>query len=52
MCVCVCVCFVGVLVHRPINNLGLMETGPQLKFSFNRLVKPRIEPVTPGLQGE
>ena len=26
--------------------------GPQLKVSSGRLVKPVIEPVTPGLQGE
>ena len=29
-----------------------METGPQLKVSFDRLVKPGIEPMTPGLQGK
>ena len=29
-----------------------METGPRLKVSFDRLVKPGIEPVTPGLQGK
>ena len=29
-----------------------METGPQLKVSFDRLVKPGIEPATPGLQGK
>ena len=29
-----------------------METGPQLKVSSNRLVKPGIEPGTPGLQGK
>ena len=28
-----------------------METGPRLKVS-DRLVKPGIEPVTPGLQGK
>ena len=27
-----------------------METGPQLKVSSDRLVKPGIEPGTPGLQ--
>ena len=29
-----------------------METGPWLKVSSGRLVKPGIEPVTPGLQGK
>ena len=29
-----------------------METGPQLKVSSDRLVKPGIEPETPGLQGK
>ena len=29
-----------------------METGPQLKVSSDRLVKPGIEPATPGLQGK
>ena len=29
-----------------------METGPQLKVSSDRLVKLRIVPVTPGLQGK
>ena len=29
-----------------------METGPWLKVSFDRLVKPGIEPATPGLQGK
>ena len=29
-----------------------METGPRLKVSSDRLVKPEIEPVTPGLQGK
>ena len=29
-----------------------MEKGPQLKVSSNKLVKPEIEPATPGLQGE
>ena len=29
-----------------------METGPQLKVSSNRLVKPGIETATPGLQGK
>ena len=29
-----------------------METEPGLKVSFERLVKPGIEPATPGLQGE
>ena len=29
-----------------------METGPRLKVSSDRLVKPGIEPVTPGLQGK
>ena len=28
-----------------------METGPWLKDSSNRLVKPGMEPATPGLQG-
>ena len=27
-----------------------METGPRLKVSSDRLVKPRIEPAIPGLQ--
>ena len=27
-------------------------TGPQLKFSSDRLVKPEIKHTTPGLQGE
>ena len=30
----------------------IMETGPRLKVSFNRLVKPKIEPATPGLKGK
>ena len=30
----------------------IMETGPQLKVTSDRLVKPGIEPVTPGLQGK
>ena len=38
-------------VYPPTNSLGHMETGPQLKVSFDRLVKLEIEPVTPGLQG-
>ena len=29
-----------------------METGQQLKVSSDRLVKPGIEPGTPGLQGK
>ena len=29
-----------------------METGTQLKVSSDRLVKPGIEPATPGLQGK
>ena len=29
-----------------------METGPRLKISSDRLVKPGIEPATPGLQGK
>ena len=29
-----------------------METGPRLKVSFDRLVKPGVEPATPGLQGK
>ena len=29
-----------------------METGPRLKVSSDRLVKPGTEPVTPGLQGK
>ena len=29
-----------------------METGPQLKVSSDRLVKPGIKHVTPGLQGK
>ena len=29
-----------------------METGPQLKVSSDRLVKPGIEPATSGLQGK
>ena len=29
-----------------------METGPRLKVSSGRLVKPEIEPATPGLQGK
>ena len=29
-----------------------METGPQLKVSSDRLVKPGIDPLTPGLQGK
>ena len=28
-----------------------METGPRLKVPSDRLVKPGIEPATPGLQG-
>ena len=30
----------------------IMETGPQLKVSSDRLVKPGIEPANPGLQGK
>ena len=29
-----------------------MKTGPQLKVSSDRLVKPKIEPATPGLKGK
>ena len=29
-----------------------MGTGPRLKVSSDRLVKPGIEPATPGLQGK
>ena len=29
-----------------------METGPLLNVSSDRLVKPGIEPATPGLQGK
>ena len=29
-----------------------METGPRLKVPSDRLVKPGIEPATPGLQGK
>ena len=29
-----------------------METGPQLKALSDRLVKPGIDPATPGLQGK
>ena len=29
-----------------------METGQRLKVSSDRLVKPGIEPATPGLQGK
>ena len=29
-----------------------METGPRLKVSSHRLVKPGMEPATPGLQGK
>ena len=29
-----------------------METGPWLKVSSDRLVKPEIESATPGLQGK
>ena len=29
-----------------------METGPRLKVFSDRLVKPGIEPATPGLQGK
>ena len=29
-----------------------METRPRLKVSSDRLVEPRIEPATPGLQGK
>ena len=29
-----------------------METGPRLKVSSDRLLKPGIEPATPGLQGK
>ena len=30
----------------------LLETGSRLKVSSDRLVKPEIEPATPGLQGK
>ena len=46
--VCCCCC---VYVKRPTNSYGHMEAGPRLKVSSDRLVKPRIEPVIPGLQG-
>ena len=29
-----------------------METEPRFKVSFDRLVKPGVEPATPGLQGK
>ena len=29
-----------------------METGPRLKVSLDKLMKPGIEPGTPGLQGK
>ena len=29
-----------------------MKTGPHLRVSSDRLVKPEIEPATPGLQGK
>ena len=29
-----------------------METGPRLKVTSDRLMKPGIEPVIPGLQGK
>ena len=31
---------------------GHIETGPRLNVSSDRLVKPGIEPATPGLQGK
>ena len=36
----------------PPTAKGHMETGPWLKVSSDRLVKPGIEPVTSGLQGK
>ena len=42
---CCCVC-----IKHPANRKGYMETGTQLKVSSDRLVKPGIEPGTPGLQ--
>ena len=33
-------------------NVLPMETGPRLKVSSDRLVKPGIEPATTGLQGK
>ena len=46
-------CYCCYFCHkRPSNSLGHMETRPRLKVSSDRLVKPGIEPTTPGLQGE
>ena len=44
--------FCCVCVKRPTNSLGHMNTGPRLKGSSDKPVKPGIEPLTPGLQGE
>ena len=44
-CYCCYVCLKG-----PSNSLGHMETKPWLKVSSDRLMKPGIEPTTPGLE--
>ena len=36
----------------PTAKVRVMETGPWLKVSSDRLVKPWIEPATPCLQGQ
>ena len=43
-------CFCNVVFNVTTNSRGCM--GPWLKVSSNRLVKPGIEPVTPGLHGK
>ena len=41
-----------VRVFRPTNSYGHTETGPQYKVTFERLEKPGIKLMTPGLQDE
>ena len=42
-------CFV---FNVPPTAKVIMKTGPQLKISSDRLVKPKVEPATPGLKGK
>ena len=44
--VMLCLCLMS---HQQLRPYG---DGPQLKVSSDKLVKPRVEPATPGLQGE
>ena len=42
----------GIRVLRLTNSKGHTETGPRFKVSSERLEKPGIELMTPGLEGE